>query len=65
MLRVPKKVADRLRTEIPRYQKIAAAHRDRGVSEADTVTVVKDMLADIFGYDKYVELTSEHQIRGL
>jgi hypothetical protein len=28
------------------------------------VTDVKDVLADVFGYDKYAELTSEHQIRG-
>lgn len=63
-MRVPKKVCDRLRNELIRYQKIAASHRDRGVSEADTVTLVKDMLSDAFGYDKYLELTSEQQIRG-
>ncbi len=34
------------------------------MSEADTVTLVKDVLADVFGYDKYAELTSEHAIRG-
>jgi hypothetical protein len=34
------------------------------VSEADTVTLIKDILSDIFGYDKYNELTSEQQIRG-
>ncbi|PSJ58263.1 type I restriction enzyme HsdR N-terminal domain-containing protein [Pseudaminobacter soli (ex Li et al. 2025)] len=34
------------------------------VAEADTVTLVKDILADVFGYDKYDELTSEHQIKG-
>jgi predicted type IV restriction endonuclease len=28
------------------------------------VTIVKDVLAEIFGYDKYTEITSEHQIRG-
>ncbi len=38
--------------------------KERDVSEADTVTVIKDMLSDIFGYDKYAELTSEQQIRG-
>ncbi len=38
--------------------------RERDVSEADTVTVVKDMLEDVFGYDKYLELTGEYQIRG-
>ncbi|MBE5074387.1 type I restriction enzyme HsdR N-terminal domain-containing protein [Erythrobacteraceae bacterium E2-1 Yellow Sea] len=37
---------------------------DRDISEADTVTVIKDMLSDVFGYDKYSELTSEQQIRG-
>jgi hypothetical protein len=38
--------------------------QDRDISEADTVTVVKDVLSDMFGYDKYAELTSEHSIRG-
>lgn len=64
MLRVPKKVADRLRNEIEKWRKIVASQRERGVSEADTVTMVKDMLAGIFGYNKYEELTSEQQIRG-
>jgi predicted type IV restriction endonuclease len=36
----------------------------RDVSEADTVTLVKDTLAEVFGFDKYTELTSEHSIRG-
>ena len=26
--------------------------------------LVKDLLAEVFGYDKYAELTSEHAIRG-
>jgi len=34
------------------------------VSEADTVTLVKDVLSEILGYDKYAELTSDHCIRG-
>jgi len=38
--------------------------RSRDVGEADTVAICKDMLADVFGYDKYSELTSEHAIRG-
>jgi hypothetical protein len=39
MLRVPKKVADRLRSELLRDQQIATSHRR--VSEADTVTVIR------------------------
>jgi len=34
------------------------------VSEADTITLVKDLLSEVLGYDKYAELTSEHSIRG-
>lgn len=61
---VPKKVAERLVAGIKRYQPILASAKSRDVGETDTVTVIKDMLADIFGYDKYTELTSEHAIRG-
>lgn len=49
---------------LKRYQAILAAARARDVNEADTVTIIKDMLADVFGYDKYTEVTSEFAIRG-
>jgi hypothetical protein len=63
-VRIPKRVQDRLVVGLRRYQPIVRRLRERDISEADTVTVVKDMLSDIFGYDKYNELTSEQQIRG-
>jgi hypothetical protein len=62
--KIPKRVQDRLIAGLRRYQPIVRKLKERDVSEADTVTVVKDMLSDIFGYDKYTELTSEQQIRG-
>jgi len=62
--KIPKKVQDRLVAGLKRYQPIVRRLKERDISEADTVTVIKDMLSDIFGYDKYTELTSEHQIRG-
>ena len=61
---VPKKVEERIREVLKRFSPILISQRDRDVSEADTVTVVKDLLSDLFGYDKYVEVTSEHAIRG-
>lgn len=61
---IPKRVQDRLVAGLRRYQPIVRKLKERDISEADTVTVVKDMLSDIFGYDKYTELTSEQQIRG-
>ena len=64
MTKLPKKFCDRVVAKLKPYQAIVVSHRSRDVSEADTVTVVKDVLADVFGYDKYTELTSEHQIRG-
>ena len=64
MAKLPKKFTDRVRARLKHFQSIAIAQRARDVSEADTVTLVKDILAEVFGYDKYSELTSEHQIRG-
>ena len=64
MASIPKKVAERLVSGLKRYQPIRAAAKARDVGETDTVTIIKDMLADVFGYDKYSELTSEYAIRG-
>jgi hypothetical protein len=61
---IPKKVTERIVAGIKKYQPILAAAKLRDVGETDTVTIIKDMLCDIFGYDKYTELTSEHCIRG-
>jgi len=64
MLKIPKKVVERLSYNLKTYQGIANSHKLKDVSEADTVTLVKDILASCFGFDKYDELTSEQQIRG-
>src|SRR3954465_13334214 len=58
------KLKDRLTTGLKRMIPIIIQQRTRDVSEADTVTLVKDLLAEVFGYDKYAEVTSEHAIRG-
>ena len=47
-----------------RFQPIVSAAKARDVGESDTVTIVTDMLAEIFGYDKYAEITSEQCIKG-
>lgn len=63
-IKIPKKVSDRLVAGVRRYQGILKRAAERDVSEADTVTIIKDIMSDLFGYDKYAELTSEQQIRG-
>ena len=64
MAKLPKKFVDRAKARLKHFQGIAVSQRSKDVSEADTVTLVKDILAEVFGYDKYTELTSEQQIRG-
>ncbi len=64
MLKISKKVVERLSSNLKTYQQIAESHKNKDVSEADTVTLVKDILSYCFGFDKYQELTSEQQIRG-
>ena len=64
MAALPKKVADRIVAGIKRFQPVIAAAKARDVNESDTVIIVTDMLGEVFGYDKYSEITSEHAIRG-
>lgn len=64
MPKAPKKVLERLNATVKRYQSVLSAAKARDVGESDTVTIVVDMLADVFGYDKYAEITSEHAIKG-
>lgn len=61
---IPKKVCERMTLGMKRLGPILQQQRARDVSEADTVTLVKDLLAEVFGYDKYAELTGELAIRG-
>ena len=64
MAKIPKKVIDRLTNTIKPFQTVAMSHKMKDVSESDTVTLIKDVLAECFGFNKYEELTSEQQIRG-
>jgi len=64
MATIPTKVAQRLASGLRRFQPIIAGARARDINESDTVTIVKDVLSELFGFDKYAEVTSEHAIRG-
>ncbi len=64
MPQVPSKAADRLVAGIKRFQPILASAKLRDVNESDTVIIVTDMLSEVFGYDKYSEITSECSVRG-
>jgi predicted type IV restriction endonuclease len=63
MVSIPKKVAERLVAGIKRLQPIVEERKSADASEADTVTLVTEILADVFGYDKFKELTSEFKVK--
>lgn len=64
MATILKKVSERLASGIKRFQPVLANAKSKDVNESDTVIIITDMLADVLGYDKYAELTSELAIKG-
>lgn len=61
---IPRKEQEAIQLGLSKYQKILQNARARDLNESDTVTIIADMLNDIFGYDKYLDVTSEYSIRG-
>jgi predicted type IV restriction endonuclease len=62
---IPSRIAERLSTGLKRFQPILTSAKSRDVNESDTsMMIVTDMLAEVFGYDKYSEVTRELTIRG-
>jgi hypothetical protein len=58
------RVSERLAAGVKRFQPILSSAKSRDVNESDTSMIVADLLAEIFGYDKYSEVTRELCIRG-
>src|SRR4030042_3659119 len=63
MVSIPKKVSQRFIQNVPKFKNILKNACDRDINEADTVEIVGDILSDIFGFDKYSEVTREYSIR--
>ena len=63
-MKITKKVEYRIKTGVTKFKKVLEAARNRDLNESDTVAIITDMLAEVFGYEKYSEITSELMIRG-
>jgi hypothetical protein len=63
MIKISNRFLERAKISLRRYQKILDAARLRDVNESDTCVIVSDFLAEVLGYDKYSELTTEFAIR--
>lgn len=63
MLNINQKVKDRYVKGLRKYKRILEKARDADLNESDTVTIITDMLSDVFGYEKYENITSEYAIK--
>jgi hypothetical protein len=63
-MNIPARVAKKISENIKKYQPIIKHLKEKDVNESDTVTVIIDILSDVFGYDKYMDMTSEYAIKG-
>jgi hypothetical protein len=61
---IPSKVASRIAAGIKRFQPILSSAKASDIGESDTAKIVTDLLQEVFGYDKFAEVTSEHEIKG-
>jgi hypothetical protein len=63
-IEAPEKVQTQLTGGAAQYRKVLQQARSRNANESDTAIIVHSMLADIFGYDRFSEVTSEYKIKG-
>lgn len=64
MLTPNSKTASRIQEGLKRFHPIVESAKNRDVNESDTVVMLTGMFSEIFGFDKYTEITTELAIRG-
>jgi len=64
MANIPTITSKRLISKVPKFKRTLKTAHERDVNEADTVTIVTDILEEVFGFDKYMEITREYAIQG-
>lgn len=60
---VPKKVGERIKSNLSKYKRILKTAKDKDIKEANTVPIIRDMLADMMGWDKFSDITKEYEIK--
>ena len=64
MATIPAATRRRLVSAVPKFKKVLQRAAERDVNESDTVTIVTDILEEVFGFDKYSDITREYAIQG-
>ncbi len=62
-MRVSKRFIDRAKPALRRYQKAFEAAKTRDVNESDTRVIISDFVAEVLGFDKYSEVTTEFAVK--
>lgn len=57
------KITERLIAGLRKFQPLVTATKAKDANEASTVMLVIDMLSEMFGYDKYSEISSEYAVK--
>lgn len=60
---IPAKVRNRLVAGLKKYQPVLNLAKSKDVNESDTVMIITDILDEVFGYDKLLDITSEFAIK--
>ena len=63
MITINAKVKERITKGLKKFQPILLKAQAADVNESDTVTIITDILCEVFGYDKYENITSEFAIK--
>lgn len=63
MSNIPSKILPRLTLGIKKFQTILTTAKAKDINESDTVVIITDMLSEVFGFDKYSEITSEFAVK--
>lgn len=63
MINVNTKIKERITKGLRKFQPVLRKAQAADLNESDTVTIITDMLCEIFGYDKYENITSEFAIK--
>lgn len=63
-MKITKRTESQIRAALPKFQTVLANAKKHDFNESNTVDIITDMLSEVFGYEKYSEITREYAIRG-
>lgn len=58
------RVEARITAQLKKYQGVLEQAKQKDISESDTCLIIRDMLCDVLGYEKFEDITTEHNVRG-